>query len=118
MPIYDKKGQLLIGKELNKASNDIMNTYMQLKGGNASATFDPRYRINLNQLKGLTETTYDNVNPIRTIEIAEGQEDLFGSKIDQVRKVRGVRCSHQSRNDRFLEAIIATMGWGELVTAV
>lgn len=89
VPIYDKKGQLLTGKELNKASNDIMNTYMQLKGGNASATFDPRYRINLNQLKGLTETTYDNVNPIRTIEIAEGQEDLFGSKIDQVRKSEG-----------------------------
>ena len=89
VPIYDKKGQLLTGKDLNRASNDIMKTYMQLKGGKASATFDPRYRINLNQLKGLTETTYDNVNPIRTIEIAEGQEDLFGSKIDQVRKSEG-----------------------------
>ena len=91
-PVYNKKGVLLTGKELTDAQNAIISAVGRRGVGpsieeSAEGIGDiSGYKINLNQLKGLSEETTATRSPIRTFEIAEGQEDVFGGKIDQVKK--------------------------------
>lgn len=91
-PVYNKKGVLLTGKELTDAQNAIISAVGRRGVGpsieeSAEGIGDiSGYKINLNQLKGLSEEATATRSPIRTFEIAEGQEDVFGSKIDQVRR--------------------------------
>jgi len=91
-PIYNKKGVLLTGKELSDAQNAIMSAVGRRGMGpsieeSAEGIGDiSGYKINLNMLKGASEETTATLNPIRTFEIAEGQEDVFGGKIDQVNR--------------------------------
>ena len=91
-PVYNKKGVLLTGKELTDAKNAIISAVGRRGVGpsieeSAEGIGDiSGYKINLNQLKGLSEETTATRSPIRTFEIAEGQKDVFGSKIDQVKK--------------------------------
>lgn len=88
-PIYNKKGVLLQGEELRNAQDAIISAVARPGMGpsieeSAEGIGDiSGYRINLNQLKGLSEGTSATMNPVRSFELVQNGEDFFGSKIGQ-----------------------------------
>jgi hypothetical protein len=88
-PIYNKKGVLLQGEELRNAQDAIISAIARPGMGpsieeSAEGVGDiSGYRINLNQLKGLSEGTSATMNPVRSFELVQDGEDFFGSKIGQ-----------------------------------
>ena len=87
-PVYNKKGVLLQGEELRNAQDAIISAVARPGMGpsieeSAEGIGDiSGYRINLNQLKGLTETTSYTSSPVRTMGYVQGTENYFGSKVD------------------------------------
>jgi len=86
-PVYNKKGVLLQGEELRNAQDAIISAIARKGQGpsieeSAESIGDiSGYRINLNQLKGLTESTSYTSSPIRTMPYTQGTEVYFGDNI-------------------------------------
>ena len=83
-PIYDKSGNLLGGDEAIKAQEAVMSAILRA-GGTETKEFASgdisKYRINLNQLKGLSEMTSMTSSPIRSFALNTDSQDHFGSRI-------------------------------------
>ena len=83
-PIYDKSGNLLSGEEARKAQDAVMSAILRA-GGTETKEFASgdisKYRINLNQLKGLSEMTSMTSSPIRSFALNTDPQDHFGSRI-------------------------------------
>ena len=83
-PIYDKSGNLLGGDEARKAQEAVMSAILRA-GGTETKEFASgdisKYRINLNQLKGLSEMTSMTSSPIRSFALNTDPQDYFGSRI-------------------------------------
>lgn len=88
-PVYNKKGVLLAGEELQKAQDAIISAITRSGQGvsieeSAEGIGDiSGYRVNLNQLKGLSEGTSATMNPVRSFQLFQDGDDHFGSKIGQ-----------------------------------
>lgn len=88
-PVYNKRGILLVGEELQKAQDAIISAITRSGQGvsieeSAEGIGDiSGYRINLNQLKGLSEGTSATMNPVRSFQLFQDGDDHFGSKIGQ-----------------------------------
>lgn len=88
-PVYNKKGVLLQGEELQKAQDAIISAITRSGQGvsieeSAEGIGDiSGYRVNLNQLKGLSEGTSATMNPVRSFQLFQDGDDHFGSKIGQ-----------------------------------
>ena len=83
-PIYDKSGNLLGGEEARKAQEAVMAAILRAGGTEVKefASGDiSKYRINLNQLKGLSEMTSMTSSPIRSFALNTDPGYHFGSKI-------------------------------------
>ena len=83
-PIYDKSGNLLGGEEARKAQDAVMSAILRAGGTEVKefASGDiSKYRINLNQLKGLSEMTSMTSSPIRSFALNTDPGYHFGSKI-------------------------------------
>jgi len=93
-PIYDKSGNLLGGEEARKAQDAVMSAILRA-GGTETKEFASgdisNYRINLNQLKGLSEMTSMTSSPISTFSLDADPEKIFGNRI-------GVRKDKLTRN--------------------
>ena len=83
-PIYDKSGNLLGGDEAREAQEAVMSAILRA-GGTETKEFASgdisKYRINLNQLKGLSEMTSMTSSPIRSFALNTDPQDHFGSRI-------------------------------------
>lgn len=83
-PIYDKSGNLLGGEEARKAQDAVMSAILRA-GGTETKEFASgdisKYRINLNQLKGLSEMTSMTSSPIRSFALNTEPQDHFGNRI-------------------------------------
>ena len=83
-PIYDKSGNLLGGDEARKAQEAVMSAILRA-GGTETKEFASgdisKYRINLNQLKGLSEMTSMTSSPIRSFALKTDPQDHFGSRV-------------------------------------
>jgi len=86
-PVYNKKGVLLQGEELRNAQDAIISAIARTGMGPsieeaAEGIGDiSEYKVNLNQLKGLSEATSATMNPVRSFELVQNGTDFFGSKI-------------------------------------
>jgi len=86
-PIYNKKGALLSGDELIRAQDAIISAIARPGMGPsieeaAEGIGDiSGYRVNLNQLKGLSEGTSATMNPIRSFELIKGSPETFGTRL-------------------------------------
>lgn len=93
-PIYDKSGNLLGGEEARKAQDAVMSAILRA-GGTETKEFASgdisNYRINLNQLKGLSEMTSMTSQPISTFSLEADPQRYFGNRI-------GVRPDKLTRN--------------------
>jgi hypothetical protein len=84
-PVYNKKGVLLAGEELQKAQDAIISAITRSGQGvsieeSAEGIGDiSGYRVNLNQLKGLSEGTSATMNPVRSFELTQGSPETFGT---------------------------------------
>ncbi len=82
-PIYDKSGNLLGGEEARKAQDAVMSAILRARGNETKefASGDiSNYRINLNQLKGLSEMTSMTSSPIRSFALNTDPGYHFGSR--------------------------------------
>lgn len=111
-PIYNKKGVLLQGEELRNAQDAIISAVARPGMGPsieeaAEGVGDiSGYRVNLNQLKGLSEGTSATMNPVRSFELVQNGEDYFGSKIGQH--------SNPFRNSTYSEYGLGKIGYSSL----
>jgi len=101
-PIYDKSGNLLGGEEARKAQDAVMSAILRAGGAETKefASGDiSKYRINLNQLKGLSEMTSMTSSPIRSFSLNLDPQDHFGSRIGvQKNEFRGSKYSRYGLN--------------------
>jgi hypothetical protein len=111
-PVYNKKGVLLQGEELRNAQDAIISAITRRGQGvsieeSAEGIGDiSGYRINLNQLKGLSEATSATMNPVRSFQLFQDVDDHFGSKIGQH--------SNRFRGNTYADYGIAKIGYSPL----